>query len=179
MEQHDKIVIIGVTGYIGAWIAKQLTDMGYNQITGTYRNEDKARQLQTMLPNLNLYKANLEETDHWQEVLSEAKWVFNQASAFNPNDTTFKDRGRTKEKGIRMLLQLAVDSGTVKKIVHTSAESTIAYANEDPLKTTFTEDDWTNENREAYLTSIWFPKQWKKKRPGRLYARMTTQQTSA
>ncbi|MFF2090035.1 NAD-dependent epimerase/dehydratase family protein [Paenibacillus sp. NPDC058174] len=148
MERNDKIVIIGVTGYIGAWIAKQLTDMGYSQITGTYRNEEKAQQLQTLLPNLNLYKANLEEQANWQEVLSEAKCVFNQGSAYNPKDTTFKERGRTKEKGIRMLLQLAVEAGSVKKIVHTSAESTIAYANEDPSKTTFTEDDWTNENRE-------------------------------
>ncbi|WP_186438400.1 NAD-dependent epimerase/dehydratase family protein [Cohnella terricola] len=149
MEQNDKIVIIGVTGYIGAWIAKQLTDMGYTQIIGTYRNEEKARKLQAMLPNLNLYKANLGEKDNWKEVLSGAKWVFNQGSAFNPNDKTYKDRGRTKEKGIRTLFQLAVESGSVMKIVHTSAESTIAYANEDPSKTTFTEDDWTNENREG------------------------------
>ncbi|GGG67467.1 NAD-dependent epimerase/dehydratase family protein [Paenibacillus radicis (ex Gao et al. 2016)] len=149
MEQNDKIVIVGVTGYIGVWIAKLLTDMGYNQITGTYRNEEKAQQLQSMLPNLNLYKANLEEQGNWKEVLSEAKWVFNQGSAFNPNDKTYKDKGRTKQKGIRMLLQLAVESGSVEKIVHTSAESTIAYANEDPSKTTFTEDDWTDENREG------------------------------
>ncbi|MEK8132597.1 NAD-dependent epimerase/dehydratase family protein [Paenibacillus filicis] len=149
MERNDKIVIIGVTGYIGAWIAKQLTDMGYTQITGTYRNEDKAQQLQKMLPNVGFYKANLGETENWKEVLSGAKWVFNQGSAFNPHDKTFKDRGRTKEKGIRMLLQLAVESGSVKKIVHTSAESTIAYGNEDSSKTTFTEDDWTNENREG------------------------------
>ncbi|HDR6289162.1 TPA: NAD-dependent epimerase/dehydratase family protein [Bacillus cereus] len=149
MEKNDKIVIIGVTGYIGSWIAKQLTDMGYTQIFGTYRNESKAQQLQSMLPNVNFYKANLGELENWHEVLSEAKWIFNQGSAFNANDKTFKYRGRTKEKGIRMLLQLAVESGSVKKIVHTAAESTIAYANEDPSKTTFTEDDWTNENREG------------------------------
>ncbi|MFF2482491.1 NAD-dependent epimerase/dehydratase family protein [Paenibacillus sp. NPDC058071] len=149
MEKNDKIVIIGVTGYIGAWIAKKLTDMGYTQIVGTYRNEAKAQQLQSMLPNVSFYKANLSETENWHEVLREAKWIFNQGSASNPNDKTFKDRGRTKEKGIRMLLQLAVESGSVKKIVHTTAESTIAYGNEDPAKTTFTEDDWTNENREG------------------------------
>ncbi len=149
MNLNDKIVIIGVTGYIGAWIAKQLTDMGYTRITGTYRNEEKAQQLQTMLPHVNFCKAHLGEKGNWQEVLSEAKWIFNQGSAFNPNDKTFKDKGRTKEQGIRMLLQLAVESGSVKKIVHTSAESTIAYANEDLSKMTFTEDDWTNENREG------------------------------
>ncbi|NUU64040.1 NAD-dependent epimerase/dehydratase family protein [Paenibacillus agri] len=149
MELNDKIVIIGVTGYIGAWVAKKLTDMGYTQIVGTYRNEAKARQLQSMLPNVNFYKANLGETENWHEVLNGAKWVFNQGSAYNPNDRTFKDRGRTKEKGIRMLLQMAVDTGTVKKIVHTSAESTIAYANENADKTIFTEDDWTNEDREG------------------------------
>jgi len=149
MEQNDKIVIVGVTGYIGAWIAKQLTDMGYTQIVGTYRNEAKAQQLQSMLPNVNFYKATLGKTENWHEVLSEAKWIFNQGSASNPNDKTFKDRGRTKEKGIRKLLQFAVESGSVKKIVHTTAESTIAYGNEDPSKTTFTEDDWTNENREG------------------------------
>ncbi|MFE4713947.1 MULTISPECIES: NAD-dependent epimerase/dehydratase family protein [unclassified Paenibacillus] len=149
MELNDKIVIIGVTGYIGAWVAKKLTDMGYNQIVGTYRNEAKAGQLQTLLPNVNFYKANLGETENWHEVLSGAKWIFNQGSASSPNDKTFKDRGRTKEKGIRMLLQMAVDTGTVKKIVHTTAESTIAYGNEDLSKTTFTEDDWTNEDREG------------------------------
>ncbi|KOY15299.1 NAD-dependent epimerase/dehydratase family protein [Paenibacillus xylanivorans] len=147
MEPNDKIVIIGVTGYIGAWIAKQLTDMGYNHIVGTYRNEAKAQQLQTLLPNVNFYKANIGETENWHEVLREAKWIFNQGSGFSPNDKTFKDRGRTKQKGIRLLLQLAVDSGSVKKFVHTTAESTIAYGNEDPSKTTFTEDDWTNEDR--------------------------------
>jgi len=149
MELDDKIVIIGVTGYIGAWIANYLTNMGYNQIVGTYRNEEKAQQLQTMLPNVSFYKATIGEKENWQEVLREAKWVFNQGSAFNPNDKTYKERGRTKEEGIRMLLKLAVESGSVNKIVHTSAESTIAYANEDPSKTTFTEDDWTNENREG------------------------------
>jgi len=149
MEHNDKIVIIGVTGYMGAWIAKKLTDMGYTQIVGTYRNELKAQALQSLLPNVNLYRANLGEPDNWHEVLRDAQWIFNQGSASNPNDKTFKDRGRTKEKGILMLLQLAVEMGSVKKIVHTTAESTIAYGNEDLSKTTFTEDDWTNENREG------------------------------
>ncbi|WP_155985772.1 NAD-dependent epimerase/dehydratase family protein [Paenibacillus gorillae] len=50
MDRNDKIVIIGVTGYIGTWIAKQLTDMGYSRIIGTYRMKRKSNSFKFCCP---------------------------------------------------------------------------------------------------------------------------------
>lgn len=41
MEKNDQITILGITGYTGAWLAKTLTDRGYTNIVGTYRNPEK------------------------------------------------------------------------------------------------------------------------------------------
>ena len=51
LHQEEKVLITGITGYLGSAILDQLYGKGF-KIVGTYRSDDKARYLKSKYPDI-------------------------------------------------------------------------------------------------------------------------------
>lgn len=142
MKKGELYLVTGVSGYLASWIAKQLLEQGF-RVRGTVRSlgdAARAAELHRLLPGVELVAADLRSPDGWAAAVAETDGVFHVASPQAvPSE---RDRTGGAVDGTRYLLQAALASPSVGKIVLTSSEAAIAYGH--PLaKQHFTEDDWT------------------------------------
>lgn len=144
MKTTDKVLVVGATGYTGAWLIDTLSGLGFTNITGTYRSEEKADYMKKKYPDVTFIKADLLTDDNWAEATKDAKWIFNNSATFDPNDQTTEEISQTKVNAVERLYQFANEAGTVEKIVQLGSEGGVSYGNTDPNKTVFNEDDWTD-----------------------------------
>lgn len=145
MKKDDQIVIIGVTGYMGSWLAKSLSDDGYTNITGTFRNQAKMNYLKQVLPKINGIKANLiASPDQITVALNGAKWVFNDSASFEGHEQTVDDYVKTKVQAVDNLFDAIKANKTVNKLLQIGSSAAISMGNTDEQKKVFTEDDWAD-----------------------------------
>jgi len=142
MKHGDLCLVTGASGYLASWIARQLLDQGF-RVRGTVRtpgDESRNNALRHLLPGVELIAADLRSPDGWPEAVAGSRWVFHVASPQAvPSE---RDRTGGAVAGTRHLLQAALASPSVAKIVLTSSEAAIAYGHP-RSKQHFTEDDWT------------------------------------
>jgi nucleoside-diphosphate-sugar epimerase len=142
MKNGALYLVTGVSGYLASWIAKQLLEQGY-RVRGTVRSlgdMTRAAELRRLLPGVELVAADLRAPDGWTAAVAGVDGVFHVASPQAvPSEN---DRTGGAVAGTRYLLQAALASPTVGKIVLTSSEAAIAYGHP-RAKQHFTEDDWT------------------------------------
>mgnify|MGYP003361728088 CR=1 FL=1 len=144
MNKTDKIVVLGATGYMGSWLVKDLTDAGFNNIYGSFGNPQKAKALNTALPELKLTQINvLTDTEKLTEIMNDAKWVFNDTAAFSGNEKTTTDYIVTKTIMANNVMQAIKQAGTIKKIVHLGSVGAIGAGHLDPTVTSYDEDDFS------------------------------------
>ncbi|MNO73126.1 3-beta hydroxysteroid dehydrogenase/isomerase family protein [compost metagenome] len=143
MEKGDLCLVTGISGYLATWVGKYLLEEGY-QVRGTVRsvnNLEQITKLREILPGATFVEADLRKAQGWTEAVEDVKWVFHVAS---PQAVpTEKDRTGGATMGTEFLMNAALNSVSVKKIVVTSSEAAIAYGHPSQ-KLLFTEDDWTN-----------------------------------
>lgn len=145
LKKDDKIVILGVTGYMGSWLAKSLSDAGYTNILGTYRNETKMSYLTDQLPHVTGIKADLlDSPDQVMQALEGSQWVFNDSAPFTGNEKNVDDLVKTKQLVVDNLFKAILNTGSVKKLIHIGSGAAIGFGNTDPNKRVINEDDWTN-----------------------------------
>lgn len=145
MEKDDKIVILGVTGYMGAWLAKTLIDQGYTNVLGTYRNHQKKDCLKKQLPSLIYVEADLLASPEKNvQVVAGSKWVFNDSAPFTGKEKTIDDFIHTKLAAVDHLFKAISVAGTVEKLVHIGSVAAVGFGNTDPEKRIITEADWTD-----------------------------------
>lgn len=143
MEKNDQITILGITGYTGAWLAKTLTDRGYTNIVGTYRNPEKMTYLQQQLPNVTGFKADLlASPDKVKPAIAGSRWVFNNSAPFTGDEKTIADFVATKVTMVNNLFKAIIAAGTVEKLVHIGSAATIYMGIADTSKTVIDEDTW-------------------------------------
>lgn len=144
MQKEDKIVILGITGYMGAWLAKDLTDAGFQNIYGSFGNPQKAKALQKQLPSLHLIHVDvLSDTDQLTKLIQDAKWVFNNTAAFSGREKTTTDYIVTKTLMANNIMQAIKNAGTVQKIVHLGSAGTIGNGHLNPNVTDYDESDYS------------------------------------
>lgn len=145
MQKNDKIVIIGITGYTGAWLATKLVEQGFTQIIGTYRNNEKWTKLKKQLPSITGVKADLiHSVEKVSTLIKGSKWVFNNSAPFTGKEQTIDDFIKTKQLVVDQLFHAIKKAGTVKKLVHLGSAAAVGFGNTDPHKKTITEEDWTD-----------------------------------
>jgi len=144
MNKTDKIVVLGATGYMGSWLVKDLTDAGFKNIYGSFGNQKKANALLKALPNLQLTQINvLTDTDKLNDIMQDAKWVFNDTAAFSGNEKTTTDYIVTKTIMANNVMLAIKNAGTVQKIVHLGSVGTIGAGHLDPTVTEYDETDYS------------------------------------
>lgn len=144
MKKTDKIVILGITGYMGAWLAKDLTAAGYQNIYGSYTNSKKATVLKSTLPNLNLVDINvLTDTEKLNALMFNTKWIFNNTAAFTGQEKDTTDFIVTKTLMANNVMQAIKQAKTIEKIVHLSSVGTIGSGHLNPQVTEYDESDYS------------------------------------
>ena len=126
------ILVTGGTGYIGSWIVKDLLEKGYI-VRLTVRNKNKRSKYQHLLEiekktgsKLEIWEADLLNPGSYDEVAKGCDAVIHTASPFILNvKNPQKQLIDPALKGTENVLNAAVKSGTVKKIVLTSSVAAI------------------------------------------------------
>lgn len=168
-HKNAKVLVSGVTGYVGSHVAQQLLLHGY-QVRGTVRSmadEEKIKLLRQQiteglpegLPELEFVEADLLKEDTWQPAVAGCQYVCHVASPFpldipsNP-DTIIKPA----VEGTLAVLKAASTDGGVKRVVLTSSLAAIHDVKtfdgkQDPEKR-YNEDDWVDPDKvEPYSRS--------------------------
>lgn len=142
-----KVLLTGISGYIGLHCAKELIDEGYD-VKGSVRNKEKAREVIKTLEiadvntkNLEIVELDLNSDGGWAEASTNCDYVMHVASPFivaepkNPSDVI-----SPAVNGSLRVLRAAKDAG-VKRLVLTSSIVSMMGS----MKVgTFGPSDWTD-----------------------------------
>lgn len=169
-QKNAKVLVTGVTGYIGAHVAQQLLLHGY-EVRGSVRSladEARVEKLRRQiteglpvegLPTLEFVEGDLLKADQWPAAVAGCQYVCHVASPFpleipSDPDTLIKPA----VDGTINVLKAASDDGNVKRLVLTSSLAAIhdvktLDGKQDPEKV-YNEDDWVDPAKvEAYSQS--------------------------
>lgn len=172
-KKNAKVLVTGVTGFVGSHVAQQLLLHGY-QVKGTVRSTsdearmDKLRKQITetiqgiessSLPELEFFEADLLKEDVWPAAVAGCQYVCHVASPFPliiPNDPD--QLIKPAVDGTLAVLKASAADGNVKRVVLTSSLAAIhdvktLDGKEDPERK-YNEDDWVDPDKvEAYSRS--------------------------
>lgn len=148
---NKKVLLTGVTGFLGSHTAIQLLNKGY-EVVGTLRSKDRTNSIKEVIgkytPNINnltFAEAGLNDSNIWLELTRNIDYIQHIASPF-PR-TVPKDENELiipAKQGVLNILK-AASANNVKRVVMVSALGAITYGKtKRELNTIFTENDWTD-----------------------------------
>jgi len=159
MENKKKVLLTGITGFLGSHTAIQLLEKGYHVI-GTLRDikrvasiKDVIAQHTTHIDNLSFAEAEINDAGVWKTLMKDIDFVQHIASPFpkvmpkNEDDIIIPAR-----QGNVNILSAAAAAG-VKRVVITGSSSAVSYGQLPENKNrTYDESDWTDLNLSNDLT---------------------------
>lgn len=159
MANNKKVLLTGITGFVGSHTAIQLLEKGY-QVMGTLRDMKRANSIKKVIAqhtshtdNLSFVEADLQNKHIWHKLMVGIDYVQHIASPFpktmpkDENDLIVPAR-----QGNINILSAASFSG-VKRVVITSSTAAISYGqSKEKRKRLFHETDWTDLNRVDDIT---------------------------
>ena len=154
MANNKKVLLTGITGFVGLHTAIQLLEKGY-QVIGTLRDMKRANSIKKVITqhtshtdNLSFAEADIQNEQIWQKLMIGIDYVQHIASPFpkiipkDENDLIIPAR-----QGNLNILSAASACG-VKRVVITSSTAAISYGQpKERRRRTFDETDWTDLNR--------------------------------
>ncbi len=148
----EKVLLTGISGFLGSHTAIQLLEKGY-QVIGTLRSLKRADEIRKMIARhtahidqLSFVEADLLNTEIWKKLTQGVDYVQHIASPFPrelpKNDAELVEPARL---GTLNVLKAAAQNG-VKRVVITSSMAAIAYGkNPSERNQVFDETSWTDE----------------------------------
>lgn len=148
---NKRVLLTGVTGFLGSHTAIQLLNKGY-EVVGTLRSKDRINAIKEVIAKqtknihkLTFVEADLNDSDIWLELTKNVDYIQHIASPFprtmpkNENELIIPAK-----KGILNILK-AAKAHQVKRVVMVSALGAITYGKtKRELNTIFNEKDWTD-----------------------------------
>jgi len=158
----DRILLTGVSGFLGGHVAKALLAAGY-QVRGSVRNLAKADKVRETLARAGADVSQFEfvaldllKDDGWEAAAEGCRFLAHTASPFVLRMPTDKmELIRPAIEGTERALNAGLKAG-VERVVLTSSMAAIAYGHDRSRATPFTAADWTDlEGRgcNAYVES--------------------------
>lgn len=155
-----KVLLTGISGFLGSHTAIQLLEKGY-EVTGTLRSLDRAEAIKTMLArhtqrvdNLRFAQAELTDAQVWLDLIKGMDYVQHVASPF-PRDLP-KDEDELivpAKNGVLHVLQAAAANG-VKRVVLTSSSGSVMYGRPKGQESgLYDETAWTDVTNRADSTA--------------------------
>ena len=146
----DRVLVTGITGFIGSHVAKRLLDKGYN-VRGTVRNKVKGERIFTALTQnlenpsrLELVEANLGADTGWADAVKDCKFIQHIASPF-PLESPSNREALVPEAraGAQRVLEHGFSAG-VERIVLTSSMASMMGQKGRGNIMQLTEEDWSD-----------------------------------
>lgn len=151
MPQSPKVLLTGVTGFLGSHTAIQLLNRPY-EVVGTLRNLARAEEIKRIIaqhtPNidqLSFAEADLTDETVWQGLTKGVDYVMHIASPF-PREFPKREEDLIipARQGALNVLNAAAKNG-VKRVMLTSSTGAIIYGKEKSKRDgIYTEEDWTD-----------------------------------
>ncbi|MEM7105279.1 MAG: aldehyde reductase [Bacteroidota bacterium] len=153
-QPKSKVLITGITGFIGSHTAIRLLNEGY-PVRGTMRNLGRAEEIKAIIhkhapiDKLEFAKAELTNSEDWDAAMEGIGLVQHIASPL-PRTLPKDDQKLIipARKGVLNVLRAAEKHGA-KRVVLTSSVSAIGYGYPYKKKT-YTEADWTDASNMRY-----------------------------
>lgn len=150
---QEKILLTGVTGFLGSHTAIQLLNNGY-KVTGTLRDLKRVGSIKKVigrytdrLDNLNFVQADLSDDKVWIELTEGMDYVLHVASPFPRELPKHEDDLIIPAKQGTLAILKAAAQNKIKRVVMVSSSSAIQYGKtKEELTRTFSENDWTDVN---------------------------------
>jgi len=156
-----KVLITGVSGYVGSYVCKTFLENGGFQVRGTVRNKANQSKIEPLrlgfgaelFSRLELVDADLMNE---QSILAAAEgcdYIVHTASPVCDVDTVFENEDEIIKPAVdgTLAIMKAAQKNKVKKVVITSSVAAIVGGDEDSGKV-FTEEDWTDLTKEGMAT---------------------------
>ncbi|SDG59866.1 dihydroflavonol-4-reductase [Dyadobacter soli] len=150
---EKKVLLTGISGFLGSHTAIKLLDAGY-KVTGTLRAIERASAIRAIIGrhtenigNLELVEADLSNAAIWKELTSQKDYVQHIASPFPRTlPESESELIQTAKSGTLNILQAAAENN-VKRVVLTSSVAAVVYGKtRHELNKIFSEDDWSNQD---------------------------------
>ena len=153
----SKVLLTGITGFLGSHTAIQLLDRGY-EVVGSMRNLQRADAIRKIIAShttasinrLQFVQADLTNADAWHTAVQGVDYVQHVASplprVLPKHDDELVIPAR---EGSLNVLRAAAAAG-VKRVIQTSSAATMMYGV--TKQKTFDENDWTDETNRKDTT---------------------------
>ena len=156
---NKKVLLTGVTGFLGSHTTIQLLEKGY-EVIGTLRDMKRAGAILKIIEkhtsiteNLHFAEADLRDKDIWKSLTKDIDYVQHIASPF-PRKLPKNDDELVKpaKEGVLNILN-AASKNKVKRVVITSSIASVVYGKAKGNRNkTFNESDWTDETNKNDTT---------------------------
>ncbi|MDJ1505886.1 aldehyde reductase [Xanthocytophaga agilis] len=158
MTTNSKVLLTGITGFVGSHTAIQLLEKGY-QVLGTLRDMKKAEAIKraiskhTRTDNLRFVEADIQDPNIWRQIMADVDYVQHIASPFPKVMPKDENELIVPAKLGNIHILSAAVSNNVKRVVITSSSAAITYGQPiERRKGRFDETNWTDLNRKDDLT---------------------------
>ncbi|WP_109298929.1 aldehyde reductase [Aquimarina sp. AU474] len=149
--KKEKVLLTGVTGFLGSHTTIQLLNKGY-EVIGTLRNMNRSDAIKQIIakntPNINslsFAEADLMDQEIWNDLTKEVDYVMHIASPFPRELPKHEDDLIIPAKEGTLNILKASAKNNIKRVILTSSTGSIVYGKEKSNRSgVYTENDWTD-----------------------------------
>ena len=160
IDKSKPVLVTGATGYVAGWIVKKLLDEGIT-VHAAVRNPDNQNKIQHLNDlaaqakgQIKYFKSDLLQPGSYKEAMEGCELVYHTASPFTSKiSDPQKDLVEPAVKGTENVLQSAMETSTVKRVVVTSSCAAIygdATDRQNSPSGMFTEEMWNETSSIDY-----------------------------
>ncbi|HLW38975.1 MAG TPA: NAD-dependent epimerase/dehydratase family protein [Brumimicrobium sp.] len=157
--KNKRVLLTGVTGFLGSHTAIQLLEKGY-EVVGTLRSKDRINSIKEIIAkhtansnNLTFAVADLNDSNIWLELTKNIDYVQHIASPF-PSELP-KHENELIVPALQGTLNIleAASTNKVNRVVVVSSVAAVVYGkSKSELNKIFNESDWTDETNKKDTT---------------------------
>jgi nucleoside-diphosphate-sugar epimerase len=147
-----RVLVTGVSGFIGSWVAAALLQLGY-RVRGTVRSLARKPELDGLISGphheLELVQADLTDPSVWPAAVADCDYVLHVASPYflrNPKDAEAELYRPAVEGTLNVLRAASEAARPPKRVVVTSSIAAMVNGHSDTRDPAepFTDDSWSN-----------------------------------
>jgi nucleoside-diphosphate-sugar epimerase len=149
MEGKPKVVITGVSGFLGSWVLKTFVDSGDFSVRGTVRDPTNKKKMQPLedalgskFKDVEFVAADLNNAESLEKAIEGCEYVVHTASPFPPGNPKSDDEIiKPAVEGTKTVAQACHKFGVKRLVVTSSCASIYDYNN---FKEKVDENDWVD-----------------------------------